>query len=280
VSRDFLAEIMARKRQSIAEQRDRIDIGALRARALERRANAVPHRLRQALQTPLPEVKIIAEFKRRSPSAGAIRERVSAGEMARRYERAGACAVSVLTENDYFGGSIVDLTEARAATQLPLLCKDFIVDRLQLYQAAAAGADAALLIVSALATDSLGELRATAEDELTLDALVEVHTSAELRRAVQAGAAIIGVNNRDLHTFEVSLATSERLIDEAPKGALTVSESGLAEPAALRRLHALGFDAFLIGETLMRARNPEAALRELLTATADLKYAAVRDPRS
>lgn len=280
MSRDFLAEIIARKRQSTAEQRNRIDAEALRACALERRANAGAHRLRRALQAASPEIKVIAEFKRRSPSAGAIRQNVSAGEMARRYERAGACAMSVLTDDNYFSGSIGDLTQARAATQLPLLCKDFIVDRFQLYQAAAAGAGAALLIVAALDGASLGELRAVAEDELALDALVEVHTSAELRRAAEAGATIIGVNNRDLHTFKVSLEISERLIGEAPKGALMVSESGLAEPAALRRLHALGFDGFLIGEALMRAPDPEAALRELLAAAEDRHYPAVRSSRS
>ena len=280
MSRDFLAEIIARKRRSIAEQRSRIDVDALRAQALERREKAGAHRLRQALQAASPEIKIIAEFKRKSPSAGAIREHSSAGEMVRRYERAGACGMSVLTDEEYFGGSIVDLAEARAATQLPLLCKDFIVDRLQLYQAAVAGADAALLIASALVGDSLGELRATAEDELALDALIEVHTCAELQRAVEAGAKIIGVNNRDLHTFEVSLATSEQLIQEAPKEALMVSESGLGEPAALRRLHALGFGGFLIGEALMRASDPEAALRELLAPAEDRQYPAVRVSRS
>jgi indole-3-glycerol phosphate synthase len=279
VSRDFLAEIIARKRQSLAEQLRKTDIDHLRARAGERRRTAAAHRMRCVLQAASTEIKIIAEFKRRSPSAGAIQERVSAGEMARLYERAGACAMSVLTDDNYFGGSVIDLAEARAATQLPVLCKDFVVDRLQVYEAAAAGADAVLLIVAALSGDSLGELRSIAEDELALDALVEVHTSAELRRATEAGAALIGVNNRDLHTFEVSVAVSERLIEQAPKGALMVSESGLAEAAALHRLRALGFDGFLIGEALMRAPDPEAALRKLL-GTASRKYAAVRDSKS
>ncbi|HET9418141.1 MAG TPA: indole-3-glycerol phosphate synthase TrpC [Chthoniobacterales bacterium] len=279
MSRDFLAEIIARKRRSVAAQRGRIDIEALRAQALQRRGNASAHRLRQALRAASPEIKIIAEFKRRSPSAGAIRQAGTVGEMVRSYERGGAYAVSVLTDEEYFGGSILDLAEARAAMQLPLLCKDFIVDRLQLYQAAAAGADAVLLIVAALSGDSLGELRATAENELALDALIEVHTLAELERAAEIGAAIIGVNNRDLHTFDVSLDVSERLINKAPTGALIVSESGLAEPAALHRLHALGFDGFLIGEALMRASDPEAALRKLLASAEDRQYPAVRVSR-
>lgn len=280
MSRDFLAEIVARKRKSIAEQRGSIQTEALRARAFERRGKIGAHRLRRALEAASPEIKIIAEFKRRSPSAGAIHQDQSAGEMARRYERGGACAMSVLTDTEYFGGSLVDLAEARAATQLPLLCKDFIVDRFQLYEAAAAGADAALLIVAALGGESLGQLRAITEDELGLDALVEVHTSDELQRAAEAGANIVGVNNRDLHTFELSVATSERLIEEAPKRALMVSESGLADPEALRRLHALGFDAFLIGEILMRAPDPEAALRELIAPTTDREYPDLRIAKS
>jgi indole-3-glycerol phosphate synthase len=272
MNRDFLSEMIARKRKSIAEQRGRVDIEALRARALEQRANASAHRLRRALQAASPEIKIIAEFKRRSPSVGAIREHVSPGEMARRYERGGACALSVLTEKEYFGGSIADLIEADGATELPLLCKDFIIDQLQLYEAAAAGADAVLLIVAALDSDSLGQLRATAEDEWGLDALVEVHTSAELQHAVDAGAKIIGVNNRDLHTFDVSLEVSNRLIGQAPRDALMISESGLAESAALRRLHAVGFNGFLIGERLMRAADPEAELRTLLASAGAGKY--------
>jgi indole-3-glycerol phosphate synthase len=263
VSRDFLAEIIAQKRRLIDEQRGRIDTEALRACALERRRAAETHRLQRSLEAASPTIKIIAEFKRRSPSAGAMREDVSAAELACRYERAGACAMSVLTEAEYFGGSGADLKEARAATRLPLLCKDFIMEPLQLYQAALAGADAALLIAAALNGDSLGELRAIAEDELGLDALVEVHTSAELQCALYAGTKIVGVNNRDLRTFEVSFATSERLIQEAPDSVLMVSESGLVDAEAVRHLHRLGFDGFLIGETLMRAPDPEAALREL-----------------
>ena len=144
--------------------------------------------------------------------------------------------------------------------------KDFIIDDIQVYEAAAAGADAVLLIVAALDDGALTKLRETAEDELGLDALVEVNTSEELRRAVAAGARIIGINNRDLLTFRTSLETSERLITEAPGDRIMISESGLQNPKSLRRLQALGFRGFLIGEALMRARDPEAALREFITA--------------
>jgi indole-3-glycerol phosphate synthase len=210
-------------------------------------------------------LKIIAEFKRRSPSAGLIRGDVSAAEVARRYERGGACAISVLTDQN-FGGSICDLGAVRASTALPILRKDFIIDPIQIYEAASHGADAVLLIVAALDDAPLAELRELAEDQLRLDALVEVHTSEELRRAVAVGASIIGINNRDLRTFQVSLETSERLIAEVPPDRVTISESGLHDPQSLRRLHLLGFDGFLIGEMLMRANDPEAALRELLAA--------------
>jgi indole-3-glycerol phosphate synthase len=211
-------------------------------------------------------VNIIAEFKRRSPSAGTIRNDLSATDVATRYERGGACAISVLTDEQYFGGSILDLGAIRASTALPLLRKDFIIDEIQIYEAAAVGADAVLLIAAALHAGALAKLRATAEDELGLDAVVEVHTSEELRRAVRTGARIIGVNNRDLRTFRTSLETSERLITEAPRDRIMISESGLQNSKSLRHLHALGFRGFLIGEALMRAPDPEAALRDFITA--------------
>jgi indole-3-glycerol phosphate synthase len=265
MKRNFLSQILARKQQQVAElQRNKANLDALHQRAVAIRRNAAPHRLRGKLAAPYPALKIIAEFKRASPSGGVIRHDVSPGEVARGYERGGACAISVLTDEDYFGGSIVDLTTARASTRLPLLRKDFIVDPIQIYEAASAGADAILLIVAALDDDSLGEMRGLAEDELGLDALFEVHTSDELRRAVDGGAKIIGVNNRDLHTFEVSLSASERLIAQAPSDVVMISESGLREPEGLRHLRALGFHGFLIGEALMRAENPETALRDLI----------------
>ena len=269
MSRTFLSEIVARKRRIVAKLRASSTVGALHARVVKIRKNAAPHRLREALHATSPALKIIAEFKRTSPSVGIIRGDLSPADVARHYERGGACAISVLTDEEYFGGSIDDLSAVRSSTHLPVLRKDFIVDPIQIYEAAIAGADAILLIVAALDDDSLGELRKVAEDELGLDALIEVHTSDELRRALNVGAKIVGVNNRDLQTFQVSLSTSERLIAEAPRDRLMLSESGLRDPEQLRHLHALGFRGFLIGEALMRAKDPETALRNLLVNADD-----------
>jgi indole-3-glycerol phosphate synthase len=267
--RNFLSEIVARKRRTVAQLRAKFTVDALHARAVKIRENAVPHRLCEALSATSPALKIIAEFKRASPSVGMIRSDLSPVDVARHYERGGACAISVLTDEEYFGGSIDDLSAVRSSTHLPVLRKDFIVDPTQIYEAAIAGADAILLIVAALDDDSLSELRKVAEDELGLDPLIEVHTSDELRRALNVGAKILGVNNRDLQTFEVSLSASERLIAEAPRDRLMLSESGLRDPDHLRHLHALGFRGFLIGEALMRAKDPETALRDLLANAGD-----------
>jgi indole-3-glycerol phosphate synthase len=194
---------------------------------------------------------------------------LTVSEIVRLYERGGACAISVLTDEEYFGGSIADLCAARSSTGLPLLRKDFTIDPIQIFEAAVAGADAVLLIVTALDDTLLNELRALAEEELGLDALVEVHRSQELNRALNAGAKIIGVNNRDLRTFGVSLNTSEQLIGEAPRDRIMISESGLQGPGSLRSFRALGFGGFLIGEALMRAADPETALRDLIVAAED-----------
>ncbi|HEX3420122.1 MAG TPA: indole-3-glycerol phosphate synthase TrpC [Candidatus Udaeobacter sp.] len=266
---NILSEIVDRKREVVARLRANRAIQGFRDRALGVRTNATPHRLLRALESNSGGVNIIAEFKRRSPSAGTIRNDLSATNVATRYERGGACAISVLTDEQYFGGSILDLAAIRATTILPLLRKDFIIDEIQIYEAAAAGADAVLLVVAALDEAALAKLRATAEDELGLDAVIEVHTSEELRRAVTAGATIIGVNNRDLRTFRTSLDTGKRLIAEAPHDRIMISESGLQDPISLRHLRALGFRGFLIGEALLRAPDPEAALRELLAKAAD-----------
>jgi indole-3-glycerol phosphate synthase len=265
----ILSEILARKREVIARLRSDPASRDFRARALTMRANATPHRLMQALESSSGSVNIIAEFKRRSPSAGTIRSELSASDVATRYERGGACAISVLTDEEHFGGSILDLAAIRESTVLPLLRKDFITDEIQIYEAAAIGADAVLLIAAALDDAALAKLCATAENDLGLDALVEVHTSEELGRAVRAGARIIGVNNRDLGTFQTSLDTSERLIAQAPRDRIMVSESGLQDPQSLRHLRALGFRGFLIGEALMGARDPEAALRDFITEAED-----------
>jgi indole-3-glycerol phosphate synthase len=180
------------------------------------------------------------------------------------YQKAGACAMSVLTEKHFFGGSIDDLRAVRGAVMLPLLRKDFIIHPVQIFEAAEAGADAVLLIAAVLDDETLRKLRSIAEEELGLDALVEVHTKEEMERAANCGAQIIGVNNRDLTTFEVSLSTSEALVRCAPEKALLISESGLKTGEDLGRLRTLGFDGFLIGETLMQSDNPGDALRKLV----------------
>lgn len=269
MSRNFLSEIVARKRQVMEMFRANSPIDRLHAQAIEVRKNAATHRLRQALGSASPAVKIIAEFKRASPSGGIIRSDLSPADVARYYEDGGACAISVLTNEEYFGGSLEDLSAVRSSTHLPILRKDFIVDAIQVYEAAIAGADAILLIVAALDDAPLGKLLNLTEDELGLDALIEVHTSDELRRALTTGAKIIGVNNRNLQTLEVSIRTSEQLIARAPKDTVMISESGLRDPEQLRWLRALGFHGFLIGEHLMRAKNPATALRDLLAAAND-----------
>jgi indole-3-glycerol phosphate synthase len=269
MSRNFLSEILAQKRQAVARVQSDPSASGFRQGALETRKNAEPHRLRRALSTNAAKLKIIAEFKRRSPSLGIIRGDLSAEEVGRCYERGGACAISVLTDEEHFGGSIADIGAIRYRTNLPVLRKDFIIDPIQIYETAIAGADAALLIAAALDDVSLRKLREIAEDELGLDALVEVHTSGELGRALNGGAKIIGVNNRDLTTFQVSLETSDRLIAEAPRDRIMISESGLQTVESLRHLRALGFHGFLIGEALMRATDPEKALRDFIAEVED-----------
>jgi len=264
--KNICSQILDRKRKIVAQLRADPSSQNLRERALKIRKNAEPNRLLRALKPDSPRLKIIAEFKRRSPSAGIIRDDLTVNEIVRCYERAGACAISVLTDEEHFAGSVADLSAARSSTNLPLLRKDFIIDPIQIFESATVGADAVLLIAAALDEVSLSRLRALAEDELGLDALVEAHTSGELRRALNAGARIIGVNNRDLRTFRVSLNTSERLIAEAPRDRILISESGLQSADSLLRLRKLGFRGFLIGEALMREHDPETALRDLVAA--------------
>ena len=263
MSEDLLSKIIAQKRQEVAKLCADNDAARLRARALEIRKDVPPFRLRKALEEPAPALKIIAEFKRMSPSRGVIRAGISPAETARLYESGGACAISVLTDKEYFGGSINDLIDVRASTRLPILRKDFIIDPIQIDEAAIAAADAVLLIAAVLDDSLLEKMRVMAEDQLGLDALVEVHTPEELQRALNSGAKLIGVNNRDLRTFQVSLQTSERLIASAPPDRVMISESGLQDAVSLRHLQALGFRGFLVGERLMRASDPEAALRDL-----------------
>ncbi|RMD82071.1 MAG: indole-3-glycerol phosphate synthase TrpC [Candidatus Dadabacteria bacterium] len=209
--------------------------------------------------------RVIAEIKRRSPSRGTIRERFDPEEHARDYERHGATCLSVLTDRRFFGGMLEDLERARGACRLPLLRKDFLVDEYQIIEARAFGADAVLLIVAALTDQQLKALLDVARTE-GLDALVEVHTREELERAVEAGATMVGINNRDLRTFETSVAVTRQLAPLVPGGIVVVSESGLAAGPDLADLERLGVDAFLVGEAFMRAPSPGAALASFLRA--------------
>jgi indole-3-glycerol phosphate synthase len=209
-----------------------------------------------------PGLSVIAEFKRRSPSAGDIRAGATPAETAGAYEEGGAAAISVLTDAPHFGGSLGDLREARDACVLPVLQKDFIVARYQLYEAAAAGADAILLIVAALDQEQLARLHDEARG-LDLDVVVEVHSESELERSLDVDAEVIGINNRNLDDFSVDVQTTFELITDVPAGKTVVSESGIAERGTLEELERVGVDAVLIGEALMRAPDPAAKVREL-----------------
>jgi indole-3-glycerol phosphate synthase len=208
-------------------------------------------------------VNVIAEFKKRSPSRGAIREDLHPVHVAQGYEIAGAAALSVLTDGPFFGGCLEDLRQARSATLLPTLRKDFIVDPYQVWESWTAGADAMLLIVAALADHELRRLHETAA-EVGIEALVEVHNREELERALAVGASLVGVNSRDLATLEVRLETALELAGEIPEGVVKVAESGIRSGADLRRLRLAGFDAFLVGEHLMQSPEPGAALEALI----------------
>ena len=251
---NVLSEIIGKKRERVAAAKERVPLG-------EPRRRETPHALRAALRSE--GINVIAEFKRRSPSKGVIRADANLSQIVKSYEAGGAIGISVLTEEDYFDGSLDDLKTVKTTVALPVLRKDFVFDEYQVYESAAAGADAILLIVAALDDETLLRLMRVAEEELGMDALVEVHSSEEMKRAVASGATLIGVNNRDLRTFEVSLETSLSLARQAPSDALLISESGLRGPDDLRRLREAGYHGFLIGETLMRADNPQQALRNL-----------------
>ena len=209
-----------------------------------------------------PSTSLIAEHKRRSPSAGEIREGASVTEIVRAYERGGAAALSILTEERHFGGSLADLTEARAASELPILRKDFTVDPYQLVEARAVGADAVLLVVGSLEADALASLYQEAR-ALDLDALVEVHDGNELETALEIDADLIGINNRDLQDFSVDIAKTFELLADVPAGKTVASESGIVHREQVEELERVGVDAVLVGETLMRAADPEGACREL-----------------
>ena len=257
----ILARILDEKRREVEASRARVPAAELHGRAASAPA---PRDLASALRRGgAPRPRAIAEIKRASPSAGPIRPDADAAAIAAEYERAGAAAISVLTDGPFFSGSLADLEAVRARVAIPVLRKDFVVDPYQLLEARAHGADAALLIVAALDDARLGELLAAAR-ELSLAALVEVHDAAEAERAVAAGASIVGVNHRDLRTFTVDTTLTARLRPLIPADRVLVAESGIRDAADVARMAESGADAILVGESLMRRPSPGAALQELL----------------
>jgi indole-3-glycerol phosphate synthase len=259
-----LDRIVEATRDEIVRRRASVSLAALEAE-LRERPEGRP--FSEALSRP--GISVIAEHKRRSPSAGQIREGSSVDEIVRAYERGGAAALSILTERPHFGGSLEDLREARAATALPVLRKDFIVDPYQVYESAAAGADAILLIVAALEVDFLAELLVEAR-ALDLDVIVEVHDEDELELALEVDADVLGLNNRDLSDFSVDIERTYELLADVPAGKTVVAESGFSTREQLDDLERVGIDAVLVGETLMRAEDVEAACRELTGGDLDL----------
>ena len=258
----MLDEIIASKRQEVAARRGQVDEPELRRRA----AAAQPSRgFRAALAGRIAagEPAIVAEVKKASPSAGLIRSDFDPEWIAERYVTGGAAAISVLTDEHYFQGHDRYLEQVRARVAVPVLRKDFLIDPYQVVEARALGADAVLLIVAALDDATLAELAREASG-LGMDVLVEVHDRTELQRALAAGARVIGINSRDLHSFRTDLAVAERLAAEVPADALLVAESGIHAPADLARLRAAGIGAFLVGESLMRAADPAAAVTALI----------------
>lgn len=260
----ILDKILDARKLRVDAAKKLVDKDELIERALYARSRSVAHRFRNSFSSR-NHLNIIAEFKKASPSKGSINEAADPAEIARQYQLGGAAAMSVLTEEDFFKGSIDDLRTVQATVDLPILRKDFIFDVFQIYEGAAAGADAVLLIAAMLDDAELKDLRSLAEDELNMDALIEVHTLPELERISNIGSKLIGVNNRDLHSFHVSLDVSRDLIKHAPPDAVMIAESGLKKKDDLLELHKLGFSVFLIGETLMTSDDASDELRKLLS---------------
>jgi len=255
LSTGVLAEIVQHKRRELEDLREHT--ATLEREALDRK----PARDFKAALTAAPP-SIIAESKKASPSKGVLAANYHPAFLAHAYEEGGAAAISVLTDRNYFQGSLHDLEAARAAVTLPVLRKDFTIDRLQIYEAAAHVADAILLIAAVLETEELRRFREIAA-ELQMASLVEVHDAAEVQKAVDSGAEIVGVNNRNLQTFEVDIDTSIRLSFLLPANVVRVSESGIGTSEDIEKLRAAGFHAFLVGESLMRSPDPASALRTL-----------------
>ena len=257
---DLLAAIVAATQRIVNVRATQVPMAEM-----ERRAAMVeprPGAFRRALEHE-ERLNVIAECKRRSPSRGVLKADYEPAAVAKGYDGAGAAAISVLTEPAFFDGSLDHLVAVRGVTTLPILRKDFIVDRYQILEARAAGADAILLIVAALSGSDLKRLHRAAADA-GLDVLVEVHHQSELPPALEAGAAIVGVNNRNLRTLAVDTDVSHQAVDLIPQEVIAVAESGLRTGGDLRRLRQAGYDAFLIGERFMTAADPGVALKEML----------------
>ena len=262
MSADLLRTIVAATERIVATRREREPLTALERRA----ASATPRGTEFVAELGLPNrVNVIAECKRRSPSKGVLAADYDPVRIARQYEEGGAAAISVLTEPTFFDGALEHLSAVRSVVALPLLRKDFIVEEYQLFETRAAGADAVLLIVAALEQTKLMALQQRAWD-LGLATLVEVHDEAELARAVDSGARVIGVNNRNLRTLAVDVSASDRLASRVPRDIIAVSESGLKSREELEHLAAAGYRAFLIGERFMTDPNPAGAIRRLTGA--------------
>lgn len=278
----FLEKILASTREDLEERKRQTSLEVLKS-LVDDRAAKIPaggeegghnaqidagagEKCSLAAAVSRPGISVIAEVKRASPSKGDIRPDLDVAEIVKAYEQSGAAAISVLTEPRYFKGSLDDLATARKTliSPVPILRKDFIVDPYQIWEAAAAGADAVLLIVAALTTEELVSFQKIAV-EAGVECLVETHDSDELKVALATGTQLIGINNRNLRTFEVSLQTTLDMIGLVPDGVLVVSESGISTSADVSRLAEAGVDAVLVGETLMRSADPGAGLRKLLS---------------
>jgi indole-3-glycerol phosphate synthase len=255
-----LRRIIARKWEEIAERKVQVSLEQLKVSA----AQQPPARgFVKAIENKIAQGKagVIAEIKKASPSKGVIREHFVPAELARSYEQGGAACLSILTDVDFFQGADVYLQEARAAANLPVIRKDFLVDEYQIYEARAMGADCVLLIVSALSMEKLKELNALAQS-IGLDVLVEVHDAAELAIALELPNKLIGINNRNLHTFEVTLEATYQLLDKIGSDRIVVTESGILTPADVQAMRNKNVNAFLVGEAFMRADEPGMALAE------------------
>lgn len=255
-----LRKIIARKWEEIAERKAQVSLEQLKEKAT---LQAPARGFVKAIESKIAQGRagVIAEIKKASPSKGVIREHFVPAELARSYEQGGAACLSILTDVDFFQGADAYLQQARAAVSLPVIRKDFLVDEYQIYEARAMGADCVLLIVAALTAEKLTELNTLAQS-IGLDVLVEVHDNAELDIALELPNKLIGINNRNLHTFDVTLETTYKLLDKIGSDRIVVTESGILAPADVQAMRSKNVNAFLVGEAFMRADEPGVALAE------------------